>query len=85
MNMYQSYNANNGFNESMLNLQLRMKCNSGAMPMAANTCQEKDQGMEKHIFGILVSQNNLLMEMNEKTSCLTHALGKIIHDFEDLQ
>jgi len=84
MTIYPGYG--NGYNESMLNLQLRMKCNSGSMPMAANpACHEKDQNIEKNIYGVLVSQNSLLMEMNEKTNALTQALAKIMQDFGDLQ
>jgi len=54
--------------------------------MAANpACHEKDQNIEKNIYGVLVSQNSLLMEMNEKTNALTQALAKIMQDFGDLQ
>ena len=82
-------NYNNSYNEAMLNLQFRMKCNNNPQIATNTPCQEKEQkqpcDLDKQIWSTLMTQNTLLIEMKEKTNILTQVMGKIMHDFNDLQ
>lgn len=82
--MYQNY-GNNSYNEAMLNLQFRMKCNPGNMMQAQENKSSKIAEMDKQIWSTLINQNTLLTEMKEKTNALGSFMERMAQDFSELQ